>query len=459
MPAMVGKYRDLPGPEAKKILDDVNKHAITAVQNELLVLGGSKPWYNVIVHDVDNNDYLDFFAGAGTSNLGYSHPLVRQSVASQLYKGAWQFDEGVMPNPLAVKLRKKLSELSPGDFDKKVFLCNSGTEANEAALKLVFNKRPDRKRIIAFEGAFHGRTGYSLPLMGSKSVHTRHFPLAYPVHHFPFPSYKGALDSLFGQIGSVIPIEDVNAVILELIQGEGGINVADFDEIQQLVSWCKENDIYLIVDEVQTGMGRTGKIFASEHYKLEPDIITLAKALSNGAAPCGATIIRADLDFTEKGRHANTNGGNMIACSAALAVLSFLEESPELLRNVTSLGKYLRDCLKGLAIVMDTRFYILKPIWVSRSKRLPLISNVRGRGLMCGVDIIVDGWVDKIGEKVALERARDQVVDECFRYGLIIEGAGKHGIRFTPPLVISKKHIDTAVSIFTKVLNLVELKS
>lgn len=441
MGARVEVYRDLPGPKGREFLAEMDEVAVTSVQNRLLILDSSKHWKGLGVRDVDMNWYLDFFCGAGVNNLGHAPEDVLQAVIRQITLGATCYDESVFPSPLALRLRRRLADMAPGEQDRKVFLSNSGTEAVEAALKILKSARPERTRFIAFNGAFHGRTLGSLTLNGSKEAHTKKFIRGSGVHHFPFPSYEGALDTLFEQSGTgALPVGEINAVFMELVQGEGGVNVADPVELKRLESWCRENDIKIVVDEVQTGVGRTGKFFACEHYDLNPDIITLAKALTNGAVPCGATIVNSDLDFDGPAQHANTFGGHYLSMVAAHAVLDRFEGDDSPLHNVFEVGSY----LKGRLFEFSSAYNCIADM-----KDLPHMSKPRGLGLMIAVDFTDESTRDERNQPISgSSDVRERIVEECWRRGLILEGTGVDGIRFLPPLIVTKEQVDIAMRIF-----------
>lgn len=444
-PARIGEYRELPGPKGKEWLERAKRVSITAVQNELLVFDDEAPWLGLTMYDVDGNVYMDFFSGAGVNNLGHAPQDILEAVSRQRAFGPTCYDETVFPVPIAIRLRERLAALAPGDQPRKVFLSNSGTEAVEAAIKMLESARPERGIILAFENAFHGRTKGSLALNGSREVHTAHFLHGRDgVYHIPFPSYRGALDHFFQRIGhGDLPIKEINAAVLEIVQGEGGVNVPDPYELKRFESWLRANDIYIVADEIQTGIGRTGRFFASEYYDLNPDIILVAKALANGSDPCGATIANADLDFDEKGQHANTFGGHYSAMAAAHAVLDRFEQDGSLLRNVNEVGHNLKQRLRGLSQSFNGHF----------SSTAIRMSEPRGLGLMLAVDLIDESARDEYGTLTAEASApRDRVVEETWRRGLILEGTGTRGIRFLPPLIVNREQIDIMMKIFEEAI-------
>jgi len=436
--AKVGEYRKLPGPKGKKLLERAKRVLVTTVQNRELSLG-HRGYRGMIVKDPDGNDSIDFFSGAGVSNLGHKHPRVTRAVRRQLSSGAWQYDASVFINDPLVEWAEKLVALTPGNHEKLFFPSNSGTEAVEAALKVCLANRRDRRRFIAFEGAFHGRTLGSLALNASKSYHKSGFPAPFPVHHFPFPDHRGALDGMMRQVGRTIPTEEINAVVLELVQGEGGVNVVDKAELARLIHWCRSNDVYIVVDEVQTGFGRTGTFFACEQFDFIPDIITVAKALTNGAVPAGGTIIAKELDFPEQGCHANTGGGNMLACAASLAVIEEFTKDSIILDNVREQGEYLQRRLGDVVTAFNEK--VCKARSKTALKQAPHLSEPRGLGLMRAVDVEYED-----------EDPRDRIVSQCFRRGLVIEGTGEYGLRFLPPLIVTREDIDMAMSILEDAL-------
>jgi 4-aminobutyrate aminotransferase len=343
-----------------------------------------------------------------------------------------------------VRLAEELAAIVPIHGGVKSFFGNSGTEAIEACIKLA-RYATGRQGIIAFQGGFHGRTMGALALTGSKAVQRRGFgPLMPGVYHAPYPYvYRtpagltpeayvaeclGYIEAqLFSQLVSP---DEVAAIVVEPIQGEGGYTVAPDQFLQGLGALSKKHGILLVVDEVQSGMGRTGKMFAIEHSGVEPDIVAVAKGIASGM-PLGVASARADLMTWPPGAHASTFGGNPVSCAAALATIALLKE--KLVANAADVGGYLMSRLKALA------------------DRHPLIGDVRGRGLMIGVELVRD--------RQTKERATDErnaVVVAAFSRGLLILGAGKNSIRFSPPLVLTREQADIAVKIFDEALSEVE---
>jgi len=338
------------------------------------------------------------------------------------------------------RLAEKLAEITPGPIDKKVFFGNSGAEAIEAALKLArYHTR--RPFILAFLGAFHGRTMGALSLTASKAIFEKGFsPLVPGVTHVPYPycyrcpfhqqqypkcscaCVEWIREDLFKRS---IPPEEVAAIFVEPIQGEGGYVVPPPEFHKKLYELAKEFGILFVVDEVQSGMGRTGKMMAIEHWGVIPDIFALAKGIASGM-PLGAMISQSDVMTWERGSHASTFGGNPVSCQAALTTIELLQEG--LLENAARLGEYLLEHLKEL------------------QKRCHLIGDVRGKGLMIGIEIVRD----KETKEKAVEE-RNKIVQACFEKGLLILGCGENVIRLSPPLIITKREADIALSILDEV--------
>jgi len=342
-----------------------------------------------------------------------------------------------------VQLAEKLASLAPGGRPRRVYFGNSGTEAIEAALKLA-RYHTGRGQFIAFVGAFHGRTMGSLALTGSKSVQKKgFFPIMPGVHHVPYAycyrcAYGKTPDSCAVEcvkaietelFRTTLPPEEVAAIFVEPIQGEGGYVVPPrkfFDELRRLAD---KHGILLIADEVQSGMGRTGKMFASEHFEtFEPDVITLAKGIASGM-PLGAMVARAELMSWKPGSHASTFGGNPVAVAASLATIELLEQ--ELVNNAARVGAHLMARLRDLP------------------QRCPIVGDVRGLGLMIGIELVRDqGTKERAGD------LRDRLVQMCFERGLLLLGAGPNTIRLCPPLVITTDQADFAAKTIEECLRL-----
>ena len=431
-----------PGPEAKKILRKDQRFVSQSYTRvyPFVVQGARGAW----VEDADGNRFLDFTSGIAVCNTGHCHPRVVQAISRQakqlIHMSGSDFYYGLQSS-----LAAKLSKITPGLKEKRVFFGNSGAEAIEAALKLshYHTKRP---RILAFLGAFHGRTMGALSLTASKVIHERgfyplvpgitHVPYAYcyrcPYHHRKYPGCSTACvdwirEDLFKRS---IPPEEVAAIFVEPIQGEGGYIVPPPEFHQRLYELAKEFGILFVDDEVQSGMGRTGKMMAIEHWGVVPDIIALAKGIASGM-PLGATVSQSEVMDWVPGSHASTFGGNPISCRAALTTIELLEDG--LIENAARVGAYLLEKLRDL------------------QKRFDLMGDVRGKGLMIGIELVRDRQTK---EKAIEERGK--IIRGCFEKGLLILGAGENVIRLSPPLIITRKQADTALTIFEEVLKKVE---
>lgn len=422
----------LPGPKSKKIIK----------QDRALLSPSFTRSYPLVAHsgrgcwikDPDGNVFLDFTAGIAVTSTGHCHPDVVRAIKKQadriLHMSGTDFYYEAQ-----VELARKLASLAPGHFEKRVFFTNSGTEAVEAAFKLARYKTK-RERMISFFGAFHGRTMGSLSLTGSKVRQKENFGSLVPgVTHVGYGyCYRCPYHLTYPDCGidcvdyiehtlfkKTVPAEEVAAVIIEPIQGEGGYVVPPPGYHQKLRALTKKYGILLIADEVQSGMGRTGKMFSIQHWDVEPDIITLAKGIASGL-PLGAMIARADLMDWEPGSHANTFGGNPLACAAALETIRLLET--KLLKNAEVTGNYLKSELNKL------------------ERKYPLIGDVRGLGLMVGIELVKNRET-----KEPAPKERDLVIEKCFQKGLLLLGCGESGIRFCPPLVVSKQEVMVALEI------------
>jgi 4-aminobutyrate aminotransferase len=412
-----------PGPKAKEILEKDHRYTAPAYGRvyPLVVKQGS----GMAIEDVDGNLFLDFMAGIAVTSTGHSHPKVVKAIEEQARKFLHICGSDFYYEPMA-ELVEKLSQLAPGSSPKKIFLTNSGTEAVEAALKLA-RFATKRKHMVAFLGAFHGRTMGSLSLTASRSSHRAHFsPFVPDIHHVPYPS--GAIDTLdylerFIFRYEVNP-EEIAAIFVEPIQGEGGYIVPPAEFLPSLKSLCVRHGILLVLDEIQSGFGRTGKMFACEHWGVEPDILCVAKGIASGM-PIGAMIARGEISTWTRGTHGSTFGGNPVACAAALATIELLEQG--LVQNAAEVGSYLKENLAKLAT------------------RHPCVCDVRGLGLMIGVEFAqIDATPDA--------KLRDAVMTNCFDRGLLLLNCGESTIRFCPPLIVKRDEVDSAVKIFDSVL-------
>jgi 4-aminobutyrate aminotransferase len=426
-----------PGPRASEIVARDNTWAATSYIKEypLVVARGR----GAMVEDVDGNRFLDFMAGIGVLSTGHSHPKVVAAVKDAADRFLHICGSDFYYETMAA-LCERLATLAPGPSKKRVFLTNSGAEAVEGAIKLVRNatRRPG---LIAFKGAFHGRTYGAMSLTSSKvKQHAGFGPLLPEVYHVPYaycyrcdysrqyPSCRlfcvSAIEhDLFAR---QIDPRDVAAIFVEPIQGEGGYIVPPPDYLQALRALCDRHGILLVLDEVQSGIGRTGKMFAVEHAGVEPDVLLTAKGLGSGL-PIGAIIAKESVSKWERGSHGSTFGGNPVCCAAALATLELVE--PGLRENAARMGERLMAGVRRLAETYDA------------------IGDVRGMGLMIGIEFVADRTT-----RVGAPDLVAQLVQRAFRQGLLLLGAGHSALRLVPPLVVDEYDVDTALEIIDRCL-------
>jgi 4-aminobutyrate aminotransferase len=395
------------------------------------------------VWDVDGNRFLDFMAGIAVNSTGHAHPKVVKAIQDQAEKFIHISSD--FYHEKWIELAEKLAEIAPFDDYGVSFMTNSGTEAVETAIKLA-RYHTGRSNFIGFTGAFHGRTMGAVTFTASKpKYHKGFYPLMNGVLHAPFPNpYRPMLERRKGEdegetvvryiedqiLGHILPPEEVAGILVESIQGEGGYIVPPAGFYPALRELCSKYDIMLIVDEVQSGMGRTGKWWAIEHFGVEPDILTAAKGIASGM-PLGACIARREIMDWEKGSHGNTYGGNPISCAAALATIELIET--EYMQNAAEVGQYTLDALTEL------------------QSRHPSIGDVRGIGLMIGVEFVKD--------RTSKEPAGDlteRVVELAFERGLLMLSCGKSVIRIAPPLSISRSEVNEGLAIFEEAVTLAE---
>ena len=431
----------LPGPRAKAIIErDKAVVSPSYTRGYPLVIARGE---GASVEDVDGNVFLDCAAGIAVNSTGHSHPEVVQAITDQAQKFLHMSGTDFYYEP-QVRLAEEMAAITPISGGVRTFFGNSGTEAVEACLKLS-RYATGRSNIIAFLGGFHGRTMGSLALTSSKAIHRRGFgPLMPGVYHAPYADcYRcplglsstncaaECLDFLDQQIlVHLVSPDEVAAIIVEPIQGEGGYVVAPDQFLQRLRELTRLHGMLFVADEVQSGMGRSGKMFAIEYTGVEPDMMAVAKGIASGL-PLGVAVARSGLMAWPPGAHASTFGGNPVSCAASLATIKLLKE--KLVANAADVGAHV---MSGLRSLMDTH---------------PLIGDVRGRGLMVGVELVRD--------RTTKERAtdeRDAVVTAAFHRGLLILGAGKNAVRFSPPLVLTREQADTAIRIFDEALTEVE---
>jgi len=438
---IVMKPMNLPGPKAKAL-----------IERDLVVISPSYPrGYPFVmdhgcgseVWDVDGNRFLDFAAGIAVVSTGHSHPEVVRAIkeqaekfihiSSDFYHASW------------VRLGEKFNQIAPFEEGAVSFMTNSGTESVEAALKLA-RYHTKRSQFVGFLGGFHGRTYGSLSFTASKPIyHDGFYPLMNGVVHVPFPDpYRPVLQPLQGEdngmavvryledqiFGKLLPAKQVAGILVEPIQGEGGYVIPPAGFFPALRDLCDRHEILLIADEVQSGMGRTGKWWAIEHFGVEPDIICVGKGIASGV-PLGAMVARKSVVTWPKGSHGNTYGGNPIACSAALASIALIED--QYMQNATEVGEYTLDALEEIKV------------------RHPSIGDVRGQGLMIGVEFVEDK-----GSRKPAHDLQERVVDLAFERGLLMLGCGRSTIRISPPLSVSRAEIDEGLTIFERAITLAE---
>jgi len=432
---------NLPGPKALALIERDKKVISSSYPRGYpFVMDYGK---GVEVWDPDGNRFIDFMAGIAVLSTGHANPRVVKAVqdaaekflhiSSDFYHEGW------------IRLSEKLDEIAPFEESAKTFLTNSGTEAVETAIKLA-KYHTKRHNFIGFLGGFHGRTMGSVAFTASKPHYHRGFyPLMPGVTHVPFPDpYHPIFERKPGEdygervvrfieeeiFGHNVPGDEIAGVLVEPIQGEGGYVVPPDGFFPALRELCDKYGILLIVDEVQSGMGRTGKWWAIEHFGVEPDIVTSAKGIASGL-PLGACIARESVMQWPKGTHGNTYGGNPLSCAASLATIELLEE--QYLTNAAEVGQYTLDALEEIQM------------------RHPSIGDVRGKGLMIGVEFVKDK-----NTKEPNAVLRDMIEKYGFQHGLLLLGCGKSAIRLAPPLCIKQQEMDEGLEIFEYAITMAE---
>jgi 4-aminobutyrate aminotransferase len=425
----------LPGPKAKAIIDRDRQFVSPSYTRDypFVIARGE----GAVVEDVDGNLFLDCAAGIAVNSTGVSHPDVVKAISEQAGKFIHMSGTDFYYEP-QVRLAEQLAGIVPIDGPVRSFFGNSGTEATEAAIKLA-RYYTRRQNVVAFFGAFHGRSLGSLSLTASKSIQRRGFgPLMPGVYHAPYPNpyrFNGSADQCAAEALAFITDQlfvhlcapdEVAAIVVEPIQGEGGYVVPPKAFLQGLRELATQHGIVLVVDEVQSGMGRTGKMFASEHFDLKADVVNIAKGIASGL-PLGVTCARAEIMSWPPGAHASTFGGNPVACAAANATIKLLKES--LVGNAATVGAHLMEGLRAL------------------HGRHPLIGDVRGKGLMIGIELVRDRQT----KERAVEE-RNALVQAMFRRGVLVLGAGKNAVRLAPPLLLSKAQADSVLKVLDEAL-------
>jgi 4-aminobutyrate aminotransferase len=428
---------ELPGPKGRAIVAADAQYVNPAYPRpdfKLVAESGEGVW----VTDVDGNVLLDCNAGVAVCSTGHCHPeivrAIQEQAAKLIHMCGTDYYYSLMP-----ELAQKLDEIVPVQSPTRTHFANSGTEAVETALKLAMHAT-GREKFISFFGSFHGRTLGSLSLTSSKAAQRLGFKRqVLDVVHMPFPNeYRNPFNAEDCGDGGVVqgavnwienrlfktttPPDEVAAIVVEPVQGEGGYVPAPHGFLQELRRICDEHGILLIADEVQSGMGRTGKMFALEHYGVKADIVCIAKGIASGL-PLGVCVSRADLMDWKPGAHASTFGGNPVAIAAAMKTIELLQR--ELVANSAEVGNYLKAGLEKLAMKYDC------------------IGDVRGIGLMLGVEFVTD----RASKKPDVE-LRDRVEMASFQRGLVLLGCGPNSIRWSPPLILTRDNVDVALQIF-----------
>lgn len=419
----------LPGPRAKEIIALDDRHISPSYTRGYPLV--ARRGRGAVIEDVDGNLFLDFAAGIAVAATGHCHPKVVEAIQRQaaelIHISGTDFYYSQM-----VDLAEKLERVTPGREPKRVFYTNSGTEAVEAAIKLA-RYATGREKFIAFHGCFHGRTMGSLSLTASKSVQRKGFgSLLSGVFHIPYPNpYRCPFTGQAHDCGDdciehlekvvfkkLVDPADVAAIFVEPVQGEGGYVPAPAKFLRDLADLAARHGILLVADEVQSGMGRTGKWWASEHAGIEPDIICIAKGIASGM-PLGAMVARASVMQWKPGAHASTFGGNPVCLAAALATFDLLESG--YIENARRVGAHLLDRMRA---------------W---PEKFGIVGDVRGLGLMLGIEFITDRK-----SRAPAHDLRDRVVDRAFEKGLLVLGAGENTLRLCPPLVVDEEQADFA---------------
>lgn len=421
-----------PGPKAREIVDRDHKYLASLTKTSPVV---AKRGRGSVIEDVDGNLYVDFTCGIGVTNTGLCHPRIVEAIQKQAAE-LIHFAGTDFYYDIQTQLAKKLAEVTPGDHPKKVFFCNSGAEANEAAIKIAkYSKK--RHMFIGFLGGFHGRTQGALAFTASKATQREgFFPMMPGVVHVPYAycyrcPYKltypscdlycaNIIEELY--MKAITPPADLAGILFEPIQGEGGYIVPPKGWVERIAKIAKESGALLIDDEVQAGMGRTGKLWAVEHTTVVPDVITTAKGLGSGM-PIGAAVFDARYDFGKLGVHSNTYGGNPVACASSLATFEVIEKE-EMLDNARRMGEHMMKRL------------------LEMQEKYDIIGDVRGVGLMQATEFIEDGK-----SKRPAKKKRDQITEHAYKHGLVLLPCGESTIRYIPALNIPRDLLDAGLDV------------
>jgi 4-aminobutyrate aminotransferase len=425
----------LPGPNAKRVLaGDERLISPSYTRSYPLV---AKEGRGIVVIDVDGNEFFDFSSGIAVTSTGHCHPdvvaAIQKQAAELIHMSGTDFYYESM-----ITLAERLSRIAPMPGPHRFYYGNSGAEAIECAFKLA-RYHTGRQNVIAFFGAFHGRTMGALSLTASKPQQKRRFaPLVPGVTHVPYPDVyrKGEGDALACArfienklFKTTLPPEEVAAIFVEPVQGEGGYVPAPVSFMQELRRICDKHGILLVADEVQSGVGRTGKWWAIEHTGVHPDIVCIAKGIASGM-PLGITLTKADIMNWVPGSHASTFGGNPVCIAAALASLDVIEREG-LIRNAAEVGAHIKSRAAG---------------WISKHR---LVGDVRGLGLMIGIEIVANQET-----KEPAPAKRDEIIDLAFERGILFLGCGPNTIRIAPPLITTKEQADVAMDALEECLQI-----
>jgi len=425
----------LPGPNAKRVLAGDERYISPSYTRSYPLV--AKEGHGIVVTDVDGNEFFDFSSGIAVTSTGHCHPDVVAAIQKQAGELIHMSGTDFYYESL-VTLAERLSNIAPMPGPHRVYYGNSGAEAVECAFKLA-RYHTKRQQVIAFFGAFHGRTMGALSLTGSKPQQKRRFaPLVPGVTHIQYPDVyrRGEQDALACArfleeklFKTTLPPEEVAAIFVEPVQGEGGYVPAPPAFMQELRRICDKHGILLVADEVQSGIGRTGKWWAIQHTGVQPDIVCMAKGIASGM-PLGVTLTKAEIMDWLPGSHASTFGGNPVCIAAALATLEVIEREG-LLRNTEEVGAHIMRRMAD---------------WPKKHK---LVGDVRGLGLMIGVELVKDKQT-----KEQDSEARDRVVELAFEHGVLFLGCGPSTIRIAPPLITAKEQADVAVDVLEECIQL-----
>jgi 4-aminobutyrate aminotransferase len=427
---------ELPGPKAAQVLQSDKKFISPSYTRCYPMVARSAQ--GMMVEDVDGNTFLDFAAGIAVCSAGHSHPTIVKAIKNQvdtlIHMSGTDFYYTEQ-----VRLAEKLAEITPGSFPKKAFFGNSGAEAIECGIKLA-RWYTHRVKMMAFIGAFHGRTMGALSLTASKAAQREGFaPFVPEVIHVPFAyCYRCPFGQTYGEcnfecvlhiqyyLEKLVPPSDIAAIFAEPIQGEGGYVIPPPEYFGKLKTLCEDHDILFVVDEVQSGFGRTGKMFAIEHWNVVPDIICMAKGIASGM-PLGACVSSAEIMSWPPGSHASTFGGNPVSCAASLATIDLLKDG--LVENAATVGAFI---LKRLEEMKET---------------YEIIGDVRGKGLMVAAELVKDRKTKEYAKKEI-----DKVLIDAWKNGILLLPCGKSAIRFIPPLIVTEEQAALAMDVFETAL-------